>query len=301
MKKNKQHIIPRCYLQNFTGNNDSVCVLDLANKKIFETKPDKILKENHFYTIKFPERGGSFIVENTLETIESKYTSIFKNKINKKKPIEIEERALISVFAGVMLLRTKAFRKNIHTFFKEIEEKIKILEQIPEEKKKIIASLSPKPSPELVITKEELKIISEDISSFHSSAIIKMLTEVSNIIYEMQWKFLISEEKDNFFITSDNPCVLINVNSIKNYGLKSIASSPGLLQDEVELSLPLSSQVSLLAGWQMKREGYLPVPSKMIDQINIRTMLFAKDKIIGKSNEKYNRLLSLTKRFPEKL
>lgn len=299
MGKKKQHIIPRCYLQNFTDKNDFVYVLGKKNKKTFKTKPINILTGNYFYTIKFPESGGSFIVENTLEKIESKYASLFKDKINKKKPLNYEERALISVFAGAMLLRTNAFRKNIHATFKEIEEKIEILEKLPEEKKRIIASFSSKPSPDIVMTGEELKKVSEDVSSYHSSTIMEILTKVSNIINEMQWKFLISEEKDNFFITSDNPCVLINVDAMKKYGFNSIYSNPGLLYDEVELSLPLSSQVSLLAGWKMKKEGYLTVPSKVINQINVRTMLYAIEKIIGKSNKKFNKLLSLLKKFSE--
>ncbi|MFW6173298.1 MAG: DUF4238 domain-containing protein [Elusimicrobiota bacterium] len=290
MEKKKQHIIPRCYLQNFTDKNDFVYVLGKKNKKTFKTKPINILTDNYFYTIKFPEGGGSFIVENTLEKIESKYTSIFKDKINKKKPLNSEERALISVFAGAMLLRTKTFRKNIHATFNETEEKIEILDQLPEKKKRIIASFSSEPSTDIVMTGEEFKRISEDVSLFHSSAIMENLTEVSKIISKMQWNFLISERKDNFFITSDNPCVLINVTAIKKYGLNSILSSPGLLHDEVELSLPLSSQVSLLAGWKMKKEGYLPVLLKIIDQINVRTIINAKEMVIGRSNEKLNEL-----------
>lgn len=115
MKKKKQHIIPKCYLENFTDEDGNLYVLELNEKKIFPTKPKKILTDNHFYTIKFPQGGGSLVVENTLEKIESKYASIFHNKIKERKPLDIEERALMSIFVATMLLRTEAFRKNIET------------------------------------------------------------------------------------------------------------------------------------------------------------------------------------------
>lgn len=47
----RHHTIPRCYLQNFSDEKGFVWVLDFKDK-IFKTKPDNILVENNFYTIK---------------------------------------------------------------------------------------------------------------------------------------------------------------------------------------------------------------------------------------------------------
>lgn len=295
-QKKKQHTIPICYLENFTDDKGSLHVLDLQKDKTFTTKPRNVLTDNHFYTIKFYEGGGSFVVENTLERIESEYASVFQKKIKVEKPLERLERGLISVFVAAMLLRTKAFRNNLENTFREIEDFIKKFENLSEKEKEDLASM-PRPSRSgPAITGEEFKKIAKDVSSFHSLSIVDMLREVSNIIYKMKWGFLLSDRKEDYFITSDNPCVLINIPAIKKYGINAIGSSPGLCQDEVELSLPLSSQISLLAGWKLKQEVYSPVPSRIIDQINIRVMMYAKEKAIAKSNEKLLEVFSKLKK-----
>lgn len=300
MKKKKQHIIPKCYLENFTDEDGNLYVLELNEKKIFTTKPKKILTDNHFYTIKFPQGGGSLVVENTLEKIESEYASIFHNKIKERKPLDIEERALMSIFVATMLLRTEAFRENIETPFGEIEEFIKKIESLSKEEKKALASVPLLPPSGPTITGEEFKKIAKDIPSFHSTSIVEMLPETSNIIFNMKWGFLISEDKENYFITSDDPCVLMNVPAIKKYGINTFGSSPGLLQDDVDLCLSLSSNISLLAGWQIKSEVYLPVPLKMIDRINMGVTVFAREKIIARSDKKLKEILFMLKKPTQK-
>ncbi len=169
------------------------------------------------------------------------------------------------------------------------------MENLSPEEKRAIASipiLTPSGSP---ISGEEFKRIAKDIPTFHSSSIIEMLPETSNIIFHMKWGFLISEVGTNYFITSDNPCVLMNVPAIKKFVINSFGSSPGLLQDDVDLSLPLSSHISLLAGWQLKREVYITIPLMMIDQINSRVMTYAREKIIAKSSKKITALFSKMK------
>ncbi|MFX1532800.1 MAG: DUF4238 domain-containing protein [Promethearchaeota archaeon] len=301
MKKKKQHKIPICYLENFTDDDGKLHVLDLKNKKIFETKPENILTDNHFYTIKFPQGGGSLVVENTLEKIESKYTTIFHNKIKRIKPLDIEEKALMSVFVAAIYLRTEAFRKSIETPFGKIEEFIKKIENLSKEEKKTLASIPSLPPSGPTISGEEFKKVAKDIPSFHSTSIVEMLPEVSNIIFNMKWGFLISENKENCFISSDDPCVLMNVPAIKKYGINTFGSSPGLLQDNVDLSLPLSSQISLLAGWKLKKEAYISVPSKMIYQINLRVMMHAREKIIARSDKKLKEIFSILKKSSKKI
>lgn len=295
MKKQKQHIIPRCYLENFTDEKGNLNVLDLNEKKIFTTKPSKILTDNHFYTIKFPEGGGSLVVENTLANIESEYALIFQNKIKKRKQLEMEERGLVSIFIASMLFRTKAYRSSIETPFKEIEEFIEKIEGLSNEEKKALASVPLLPPSGPTISGKEFKKIAKDVPTFHSSFIVEMLPEASNIIFNMKWGFLISEDIEISFFTSDNPCVLMNAPLIKKFGINTFGSSPGLLQEDVDLSLPLSSTTSLLAGWKLKSEVYIPVPPRMIYQINSRVMIHAREKIIDRSDKKLKEIFSKMK------
>ena len=232
------------------------------------------------------------MIEDTLENIESTYSSIFQNKIRKKQPLEREERGRVSIFVAAMLFRTKAFRSKIESYFQEIDEFIKKLESMSEEEKENLASISQLVEPERTITSEEFRKITKDIPTFHSSSIIAMLPEVSNIIFNMKWNFLTTEETDNFFLTSDNPCVLINVPAIKKYGFGTFGSSPGLCQEDVNLSLPLSSHILLFVNWKLQKEKYMIIASKMIDQLNIRTMMFAKKIAVACNDKKLKEVLN---------
>ena len=111
---------------------------------------------------------------------------------------------------------------------------------------------------------------------------------------------MLSDKEDHYFITSDDPCVLLNIPAMKKFGIGTFGSSPGLLQDEVELSLPLSSEISLLAGWKLKNEVYISTPPRMINQINIRAMLCAKEKAIAKSDKKLKEIYSILQSAQQK-
>jgi hypothetical protein len=295
MKKVKHHTIPGCYLNYFANDDGLLHVLDLKERKIFMTRPGNILTDTHFYTIKLSDGSGSLVVEDTLASIESEYSKLFHNVIAEKRPLERKERALVSVFVSAMLFRTQAFRKNIESFFKAVNDFIRRLERMPEEQKASLASVPRPSSSETSISAAEFRKMSKDIPTFHSSSIIEMLPEATNIIFNMKWGFLVSEAIDEYFITSDNPCVLMNVPAIKKFGPRAIGSSPGLLQDDVDLTLPLSSKISLLAGWKLKKEVYTSVPIKFVDEINNRVAMHAHEKLISCSAYKLEDMLKRLK------
>lgn len=295
MKKIKQHTIPKCYLEQFTNRYGLLHVLDLNKRRIFSSKPENIFIDTHFYTIKFPDSGGSLVVEDTLASIESEYSKIFHNSIQNKQPLLLKDRALISIFVAAMMLRTRAFRSNLATFFKQSIELIDKFEGIADEKKALFPPILQPSSPRGTISGARFREIAKDVPSFHSTSIIEMLPETSNIIYNMKWGYLIYEEKDDYFITSDNPCVLMNVPAIKRYGPRAISSSPGLLQEEVDLTLPLSSNITLLAGWKLKREAYISVPNIMVKEINSRVARHAEEKLIACAPNRLEAMLTRLK------
>jgi hypothetical protein len=295
MKKIRHHTIPRCYLECFTNSDGLLHVLELKERKIYSPKPSNILVDRHFYTIKFSDGGGSLVVEDTLASIESEYSNIFHNIIQEEKQLERKERALVSIFVAAMLFRPRAFKTNLETFFKECTDYINKLENMTNEQKARFPSVLRPYSSKASISGADFKEIAKEVSSFHSSSIIEMLPEASNIIFNMKWGFLISKEKDDYFITSDNPCVLMNVPATNKYGPHAIGSSPGLLQDDVDLTLPLSSRISLLAGWKLKQEVYISVPNKMVKEINNRVAMHAQEKLIACSPDKLEDMLKRLK------
>lgn len=294
MEKKKQHTIPECYLKNFIDKEGNLWILTKEDK-IFIAKPKNILTGNHFYTVKFPDGGGSFIIEDTLANIESSFISIFRAKIEKKIPLEKKERAIISMFVASMLLRTKLHRKMWQNFLNEMKDWVQQIRQLPEENKAVLAAMPRSGGPS--ISGKEIIKASKDIGTFHSVSLAKALPKISQIIFNMKWAFLIPENEDECFITSDNPCALVNPIAEEKFGPNAIGSSAGLAQLDVDLTLPLSSKIALLTGWKLNQEEYTKISKKIVDQINYRSIRYGQDQVISSQKEKLQEVL---KKIPSK-
>lgn len=118
----------------------------------------------------------------------------------------------------------------------------------------------------------------------HSINIIDQLPEISQIIFNMKWS--IWKNKNNNFVTCDNPLYLIRPASIKKYGTNVIGSQPGLLYNDVELTVPLASGRLLLAGWILEQDSYFEVDDDLAEKMNHRTICSSSERIITNSKEK---------------
>jgi len=294
-KKKKQHTIPRCYLDRFTNKDGLLWVLD-KNDKVFRAKPKNILTERHFYTITLPFKKGSFVIEDTLANIESGYANIFATKIEKGASLTKEERGIVAVFAGAMLSRTKPHRESLRNMFIGLDKKLaewkSFFQQHP--KAREFSSKLPRGDGES-ISQSDLKKIIENLDEVHSTALIETLPEISNIIFKMKWSLLVPENEKDEFITSDNPCVLLRPEAIKKFGPNAFGSRPGLIYKDVELTLPLSSKRALLAGWKIEHETYFSAPHWLVEQMNYRSIMYTKDKVIATNRRKLEEIKDRSK------
>lgn len=298
MEKKKQHTVPKCYLDNFVNSRGNLFVLG-KNKCIFEAKPHDILTENYFYKIKFSNGKSSFIVEDTLSKIESQFASIFRAKIEKMKSLTDKERGLISVFIASMMIRTKSSRKTmennygrLHSAMEDLRASVK---KMTEDQKRTLSSLFSKPDPKEIITAKEIEQIYNDIPTFHSRMTLSLLPEIASIIYRMEWNFLIPEDDNENYITSDNPCVMVNPDLEKRFGVGTLGSNPGLAQKSIELSFPISSRIALLAGWKLEYQAYEFINRGIVNQINIRSRRYAIEQIISSDKNNLEEIIKLAK------
>jgi hypothetical protein len=107
-----------------------------------------------------------------------------------------------------------------------------------------------------------------DVGSLHSSAIPQGVETIAPILYEMKWIFLERPNGSDPFLTSDSPAVVFNPTLPPNsfYG-------PGLAQDDIEVSLPLSPDLALMAQWNLTKDrAYITCPSDIVDELNRRVM-----------------------------
>ncbi len=283
--KKRHHTVPKCYLENFTDHEGFVWVLDTKNS-IFRIKPENILLENHFYTITLKNGEKSLVVEDTLANIEGAYIGIFQNKISKDCFLTMEERAKVAVFIAALYIRTSPYRENMRSALGRLKDGIedwkKQFETMSDESKRAMSAIPSSSSGES-INIEDLDSYIKDFNEHHSVNIIEYLAKISQIIFNMKWS--IWKDQDSNFVTSDDPVVLLRPESIKKYGAKAIGSTPGLAYRDTELTLPLSKDRLLLAGWILNEDTYMDVPSDIVEKINHRTITGSSERIITKSKE----------------
>lgn len=277
--------MPRCYLENFTDHDGFVWVLDTKDN-IFRIKPENILLENHFYTITLKDGEKSFVVEDTLANIEGAYIAIFQNKIEKELPLTDEERARVAVFIAALYIRTSPYREGLRSAFgtlrRGMEDWKKQFETMSKESKRAMAAIQSSGKDEL-ISIDDLDKYLENFNEHHSVNVIEQLPEIAQIIFDMKWA--IWRDINSNFVTSDDPVVLLRPESIKKYGANAIGSKPGLLYKDTELTLPLSKDRLLLAGWILNKNSYIDVPDDIVRRINHRTITGSSDRIITKSQK----------------
>lgn len=276
----RQHTVPRCYLQHFTDADGFVWVLDTKDK-IFKIKPDNILVENHFYTITLKNGEKSLVIEDTLSHIEGAYSVIFEEKISKNFPLTEDERAKVAVFIAALYLRTAPYRESLRGAFTQLksgmEDWKKQFDKNPDAKRMAVNT----PTSGEFISLEELNQYLDNFNEEHSVSMITQLPEVAQIIFDMKWS--IWEDSNSGFVTSDNPLVLLRPAAIQKYGPNAIGSRPGLLFKDVELTLPLSKNRMLLAGWILEEDSYISVGEDQVRQINHRTITRSSKRVVTKS------------------
>ena len=213
----KQHKVPRTYLEAFTNEDGRVWVSDNKLRLISE-KPKNILTENDFYTVRFPDGGGTLKVETEfLGGIETTYSRIYQEKISQHLPLTKIEKAEMAIFVAAALERSPRRREALQDGFDQVRdmtEKMRamVAGMTPEEKKAFEAAQPPvcEESRRNSIPADEFLEAGKDVASFHSAGIPEGVITIAPIIFEMKWTFLIRPEGADPFVTSDSPCTLDN-------------------------------------------------------------------------------------------
>jgi hypothetical protein len=294
-----QHKIPRTYLEAFTNSKGIVWVAD-KNYNLYPQKPVNILKEADYYTVRFKTGGGTLDIETKfLGGIEGNYARIYKEKLTKSELLSEKEKATLSIFVASMMSRQPVHRESMERFFAEVERKIKYMRGLPDHVKKRMSEI-PTFTTGPTISANEMLEAGKDVGSLHSSLIPDTVIDTAPIIFDMKWCFLVRTTNDiDPFITSDNPFIMLNPEAENKFGRGTFGAAPGLIQKNVEITLPLSSDIVLLCGWKLKFDcEYLPVHSKDVRSINHRTMRHATT-LISSDKDLLKREIASSKNSPK--
>lgn len=249
----KQHYVPRCYLAGWVDPNTPasqepyVWVFNRGERKGRKKAPSNLFAKTDLYTLRLDTGEKSYVIEETLSNLESKYATIFQEKIKNSFPLTEEEHIFLCAFVSVMLQRTLRHRDNLERFIDELIGHTEALERAHE--------IPPHES-------DRLKRFKQD---GHKVGMIRSMPDITRLLTKMSIAFLCAGGGSKF-VTSDDPCNLFNpdLQWQRIYG-------PGLAQKNVSLTLPLSPDIMLCMSW-MPMRGYMWWSKGQVEEANRMTI-----------------------------
>jgi Protein of unknown function (DUF4238) len=270
-----QHKVPRIYLEPFCDDDGQVWVAN-DQLKLYPDRPHDVLTERDFYTVRFPSGGGSLFIEKEyLGGIEGAYATLYRDTLADRLPLSNTDKAVMAVFLASMIERSPRRRAGIEGIFERVDATLSefqaaVENMTPEQRKRL--STSP-----LAVTEEErgrsvpaaeFLELGRDVASLHSSTIPQGVETIAPILYEMTWVFLQRPSGSDPFLTSDTPAVILNPSLPPNS-----FHGPGLAQDDIEVSLPLSPDLALMARRHLTEDcAYVTCPDDVVLELNHRLM-----------------------------
>ncbi|HHT9106748.1 MAG TPA: DUF4238 domain-containing protein [Candidatus Wujingus californicus] len=278
-----QHYIPQFYLREFTdtetpnGYEPYVWRYEHESKKWKNKSPQNIALKPDFYSFVDQKGKRRDEIEKGLSIIEGKTASIYRNKIYNRQYLSNQEKATIAEFIALMVTCVPSFRNIVDSSTSEMA--IRIMEmykarpdatkKFKEEYERDIGKKLPDDFDESWLDPSRYKI--NTTKNFLLKTMVS-LSEIAKIIFKMSWTFLHTTEKA-WFITSDNPF------SMRNPKSNSPWYGHGLMSQDIEVTIPLSKQICLLATWEKGLWPHINVPQLVVEELN-HDRIEASDKFI---------------------
>lgn len=269
------HYLPRFYLKGFcppdipSGEKRYVWVYDLRKCRWEKNYPDVIAAVPDFYVVK--DKNGNVLTDKVetrlFQRLESKAAEIIRGKVEGHRQLDEEERAWLSTFVVSLFVRVPAHREwvadtlsmvakaNMAELRKELLEDPEALEHFKEQSG--IVELSN----ELLEGMDPHDLELEWSTGWLLGFSLQRFVELAQLINEMGWTFLVTGP-GAYFVTSDHPFCMMNAKD---------KVQPGLLQKNVEITLPLTRTVCFYANWRSSGLDYRPLPRDGVAETNTRT------------------------------
>lgn len=273
--KKRHHYLPVFYLNGFTTKDGFLYVYDKESKPIFESSPEGVAYENHFFSYMTPQGNmDSETVENHISELEGDFAKAIKKILN-SEPLSENEHITFAYFVASMMVRVPNFRDNIR---KSTGEMIKHVSVFMASHKENFASMIAK------YEKDMGKKIGMDVEKlrqwmlnsdnydvgvnpqYATGMALEQLEDLAKIFSQMKWAFIRASD-DCKFLTGDNPLKYIDPthNPRSFYGV-------GLANKHVQVSLPLSKEVCAFGSWEY-REGYIKANGMQVRHLNRMTVM----------------------------
>ena len=211
--------------------------------------PEKAFVSNDAYTIRLPSGERELVIEDTLMKIESKVVQLLDHKIRKQYALDPQDKATLCTFAAAMVSRVDPQANNFENFMQELHDMVKSMEE--QHNSELRASLE----------------TAAMLDNLRPNYVAITLPTVAPLYYGMSMAIFVAPATDRF-ITSDSPTVWYNPEA---YKWPPFWRSPGLAQQKIEVTMPLTPQYALYLSHNERIGGFQPLTSSLVQELNRRT------------------------------
>jgi len=241
----EQHFVHRAYLEGFvdpTLKPVEFLWAYMPNKNPFKQAPFKIARRNYYYC--HEEEGKRlFTGELGLSQLETIASPLLKRLRDRQFELTADERMTFAGYIATAHCRVPTFERRINSLYGFMEAKrLEFIIQNPGTLQRIAARLSAKGDK---TTAEELKakltggsvVITQNNRGWSVKKMFETMLFLQELIYHMNWSFLLAAEGDPGFLTTDNPVSVFDPSS----RFAAFQSSP-----DAHFLFPISRAVCLL-------------------------------------------------------
>jgi hypothetical protein len=241
------HYVHRAYLEGFIDPAGDYLWAYLPMKSPFRQKPERIAKRNYYYCFD-KENRRLFDFEHTLQELEDISLVILRKLRSRDFALSPEDRLAFAGYVALSYTRVPTFERNINRVT-SLHAALRMEEFLAVPENLALAARRYSKSTGKQVTPEELKknlnagnvILNQTSRGWSLKQIIDVMMLLQRVIYDMRWVFLVAENEDEGFITSDNPVALFGAPTTDVPGV-GFLSSPATY-----FTFPVSRTICLLA------------------------------------------------------
>lgn len=284
--KKRHHYLPIFYLNGFTNTNGCLYVYDKESKPVFESSPEGIAYENHYFSFMTPQGDkDSETVENYMSELEGEFAKPLKKILNSES-LSDDERITFAHFVASMMVRVPNFRDNIRKSTGEMIKHVSVFMASHKENfARMMGKYEKDTGDKIGMDVEEFRKWMKnpdnykvDVSPQYATGMaLWQLEDMANLFSQMKWAFIRATD-DYKFMTGDNPLKYIDP-TYKPHSFYGV----GLANKNIEVSLPLSKEVCAFGSWKY-REGYIEGTNKHVRHLNRMTVIATRRHIFANKN-----------------
>lgn len=275
----RHHIVPKCYLEAFLNSDQNLYVFQKTKMRDpFESSLNNVAVRRYYYSYCLGTGQFDSRIEKILSNLEGIAKPIL-SQILLGRMITSQQKEALAIFIGILHTRNPNFRKGTEESLRQLIEVMKDMTIDHDHSfSEIFGDI-----PDVVIQaagghenvrewiKNNFKV---SINPDASLEYVGIGISIGAMLSAMRWRFIFSTCRNLPFVTSDNPCYIVNDAVSKTpYGV-------GLAVKGSKLFLSISPNVCLVADWDGTQIEFKTINDvTKVVRINSRTVRHAESEV----------------------